>query len=31
VPSRFHFTTPDRLPLTTTGKLQKMKLHTLLD
>jgi acyl-CoA synthetase (AMP-forming)/AMP-acid ligase II len=31
VPSRFHFTTPDQLPLTTTGKLQKMKLHTLLD
>ena len=31
VPSRFHFTTADRLPLTTTGKLQKMKLHTLLD
>jgi non-ribosomal peptide synthetase component E (peptide arylation enzyme) len=31
VPSRFHFTTVDRLPLTTTGKLQKMKLHTLLD
>ncbi len=30
VPSVFHFTTVEALPLTTTGKLQKMKLHTLL-
>lgn len=30
VPSIFHFTTIAQLPLTTTGKLQKMKLHTLL-
>jgi acyl-CoA synthetase (AMP-forming)/AMP-acid ligase II len=30
VPLVYHFTTTDRLPLTTTGKLQKMMLHTLL-
>lgn len=30
VPSVYHFTTSESLPLTTTGKLQKMKLHTLL-
>lgn len=30
VPATFHFTTLAQLPLTTTGKLQKMKLHTLL-
>ena len=31
VPARFRFTTDEELPLTTTGKLQKMKLHALLD
>lgn len=30
VPGTFHFTTVAQLPLTTTGKLQKMKLHALL-
>lgn len=30
VPSRFRLATDDELPLTTTGKVQKMKLHTLL-
>lgn len=30
VPQRFHFTTESQLPLTTTGKVQKMNLHTLL-
>lgn len=30
VPARFRFATDAELPLTTTGKLQKMKLHTLL-
>ncbi|MES2480765.1 MAG: AMP-binding protein [Pseudomonadota bacterium] len=30
VPQIYHFTTVDALPLTTTGKLQKMNLHTLL-
>ncbi|WP_418320871.1 class I adenylate-forming enzyme family protein [Piscinibacter sakaiensis] len=30
VPHRFHFTTESQLPLTTTGKVQKMKLHTIL-
>jgi fatty-acyl-CoA synthase len=30
VPSQFHFTTEDRLPLTTTGKLQKLRLRELL-
>lgn len=30
VPQRFHFTTEAQLPLTTTGKVQKMNLHTLL-
>lgn len=30
VPSAFHFTTEDALPLTTTGKVQKMHLHRLL-
>jgi fatty-acyl-CoA synthase len=31
VPARFRFTTDAELPLTTTGKLQKMKLASLLD
>ncbi len=31
VPARFRFATDAELPLTSTGKLQKMKLHTLLD
>ena len=31
VPAGFRFTTEEELPLTTTGKLQKMKLHALLD
>ena len=31
VPSRFRLATDDELPLTTTGKIQKMKLHTLLE
>lgn len=30
VPQQFHFTTESQLPLTTTGKVQKMNLHTLL-
>lgn len=30
VPHRFHLTTQEQLPLTTTGKVQKAKLHTLL-
>jgi fatty-acyl-CoA synthase len=30
VPHQFHFTTENELPLTTTGKLQKARLHTLL-
>ncbi len=30
VPARFRFATDAELPLTTTGKLQKMKLHELL-
>lgn len=30
VPYRFHLTTEAELPLTTTGKLQKSRLHTLL-
>lgn len=30
VPQHFHLTTEDRLPLTTTGKVQKARLHTLL-
>ena len=30
VPARYHFTSYDKLPLTTTGKVQKMKLHELL-
>lgn len=30
VPARFRFATDAELPLTSTGKLQKMKLHTLL-
>jgi len=30
VPARFRFATDGELPLTSTGKLQKMKLHTLL-
>ncbi|MFD0666285.1 class I adenylate-forming enzyme family protein [Ramlibacter sp. MAHUQ-53] len=30
VPQRFHFTSESQLPLTTTGKVQKMMLHTLL-
>ena len=30
VPARFRLTTDDELPLTTTGKVQKMKLHALL-
>ncbi|MDO9437535.1 AMP-binding protein [Hydrogenophaga sp.] len=30
VPNRFHLTTEAQLPLTTTGKVQKMNLHTLL-
>ncbi|QHE84845.1 AMP-binding protein [Hydrogenophaga sp. BPS33] len=30
VPHRFHLTTESQLPLTTTGKVQKMNLHTLL-
>ena len=30
VPTRFRLATDDELPLTTTGKVQKMKLHTLL-
>jgi fatty-acyl-CoA synthase len=29
VPARFRLTRDDELPLTTTGKVQKMKLHTL--
>ena len=31
VPHRFHFATESQLPLTTTGKVQKMMLHTLLE
>ena len=31
VPHRFHFTTEDQLPLTTTGKVQKMNLRQLLE
>ena len=31
VPGRFRLATDAELPLTTTGKVQKMKLHTLLD
>ena len=31
VPARFRFTTDAELPLTTTGKLQKMKLASLLE
>lgn len=31
VPARFRFATEAELPLTTTGKLQKMKLHELLN
>lgn len=30
VPHRYHFTTESDLPLTTTGKVQKARLHTLL-
>ena len=30
VPHRFHVTSEDQLPLTTTGKVQKMHLHQLL-
>jgi fatty-acyl-CoA synthase len=30
VPHQFHLTTENELPLTTTGKLQKARLHTLL-
>ncbi len=30
VPHQFHFTTENELPLTTTGKLQKARLHTLM-
>ncbi|HYF19184.1 MAG TPA: AMP-binding protein [Ramlibacter sp.] len=30
VPARFHFTTEAQLPLTTTGKLQKLRLRELL-
>ncbi|NBS48920.1 MAG: AMP-dependent synthetase, partial [Betaproteobacteria bacterium] len=30
VPGRFHFTTDAQLPLTTTGKVQKARLNTLL-
>jgi len=30
VPHRFHFATESQLPLTTTGKVQKMNLHTIL-
>ncbi len=30
VPHQFHFTTEIKLPLTTTGKVQKARLHTLL-
>ena len=30
VPQQFHFTTEIKLPLTTTGKVQKARLHTLL-
>ena len=30
VPARFRFATDEELPLTTTGKLQKMKLKSLL-
>lgn len=30
VPQRFHFATESDLPLTTTGKVQKARLHTLL-
>lgn len=30
VPHQYHFTTESQLPLTTTGKVQKAKLHTLL-
>ncbi len=30
VPTRFHLTTESDLPLTTTGKVQKARLHTLL-
>ena len=30
VPHQFHFTTESELPLTTTGKVQKARLHTLL-
>ena len=30
VPHQFHFTTENELPLTTTGKVQKARLHTLL-
>ena len=31
VPARFRFATLAELPLTTTGKVQKMNLHTLLE
>jgi fatty-acyl-CoA synthase len=31
VPHRFHFATESELPLTTTGKVQKARLHTLLE
>lgn len=31
VPARYRIATDAELPLTTTGKVQKMKLHTLLD
>lgn len=30
VPHQYHFTTESQLPLTTTGKVQKARLHTLL-
>jgi fatty-acyl-CoA synthase len=30
VPHRFHITSEDKLPLTTTGKVQKLSLHQLL-
>ena len=31
VPTKFRLTTDEELPLTTTGKVQKMKLHTLFE
>ena len=31
VPAKYRLTTDDELPLTTTGKVQKMKLHTLFE